>query len=311
MSNQFSPYMQFSRQEWAALRDTEPMTLTPDEVISLQGINEALSMDEVKEIYLPLSRLLNYYIHADVSRHRALARFLGKTHNIPYVIGIVGSVAVGKSTTARVLQALLTRWSENHNVALVTTDGFLYPNKILESKGIMDKKGFPQSYDIKCLLEFVANIKAGRPVVTAPSYSHIIYDIVPNEEIVVESPDILILEGLNVLQRSSILPLSHNRVFVSDFVDFSIYVDADTALLESWYLNRFLKFRSGAFNDPNAYFYKYSQLPEEEALAAAKRIWKSINEVNLHENVLPTKDRASLILSKGMDHKVDYVKLRK
>ncbi|MBI0095522.1 MULTISPECIES: type I pantothenate kinase [Gilliamella] len=311
MNNHLSPYMQFSRKEWASLRNSEPMTLTPEELISLQGINEDLSMDEVSEIYLPLSRLLNFYISNSFSRQAVLSKFLGKSQKIPYIIGIAGSVAVGKSTTARVLQALLTRWPEHRKVALVTTDGFLYPNKCLEERGIMNKKGFPQSYNLKKLINFVADIKSGQAEVKAPVYSHLVYDIVENEEIVIDSPDILILEGLNVLQGAVNYTQAHNRVFVSDYVDFSIYVDADLSLLHQWYVNRFLKFRAGAFSDPNSYFNHYSKLPEQEAISIANRLWRDINELNLVENILPTRERASLILTKGEDHKVDYVQLRK
>lgn len=303
--------MQFSRKEWASLRNSEPMTLTPGELVSLQGINEDLSMDEVSEIYLPLSRLLNFYISNSFSRQAVLSKFLGKSQKIPYIIGIAGSVAVGKSTTARVLQALLTRWPEHRKVALVTTDGFLYPNKCLEERGIMNKKGFPQSYNLKKLINFVADIKSGQAEVKAPVYSHLVYDIVENEEIVIDSPDILILEGLNVLQGAVNYTQAHNRVFVSDYVDFSIYVDADLSLLHQWYVNRFLKFRAGAFSDPNSYFNHYSKLPEQEAISIANRLWRDINELNLVENILPTRERASLILTKGEDHKVDYVQLRK
>ena len=303
--------MQFSRKEWASLRNSEPMTLTPEELISLQGINEDLSMDEVSEIYLPLSRLLNFYISNSFSRQAVLSKFLGKSQKIPYIIGIAGSVAVGKSTTARVLQALLTRWPEHRKVALVTTDGFLYPNRCLEERGIMNKKGFPQSYNLKKLINFVADIKSGQAEVKAPVYSHLVYDIVENEEIVIDSPDILILEGLNVLQGAVNYTQAHNRVFVSDYVDFSIYVDADLSLLHQWYVNRFLKFRAGAFSDPNSYFNHYSKLPEQEAISIANRLWRDINELNLVENILPTRERASLILTKGEDHKVDYVQLRK
>ncbi|MCO6538882.1 MAG: type I pantothenate kinase [Gilliamella sp.] len=311
MKNHLSPYLKFNRQEWASLRNTVPMTLTADELVSLQGINEDLSMDEVSEIYLPLSRLLNYYISNNFNRQAVLSKFLGKSQKTPYIIGIAGSVAVGKSTTARVLQALLTRWPEHRKVSLVTTDGFLYPNRYLEEHGIMNKKGFPQSYDIKKLLNFVADIKSGQAQVKAPVYSHLVYDIVEDEEIVIDSPDILILEGLNVLQSTLNYPQANNRVFVSDYVDFSIYVDADMSLLHDWYVNRFLKFREGAFSDPNSYFNHYSKLPEHEATNIANRIWREINELNLVENILPTKERANLILTKGKDHKVNCVQLRK
>ncbi|MDF7668018.1 type I pantothenate kinase [Orbaceae bacterium ESL0727] len=311
MSHHLSPYMQFNRQEWASLRNAVPMTLTAKDLLSLQGINEDLSIDEVSEIYLPLSRLLNYYISNNLSRQVILSKFLGKRHKTPYIIGIAGSVAVGKSTTARVLQALLTRWPEHRKVALVTTDGFLYPNQYLEKHGLMNKKGFPQSYDIKKLLKFVTDVKSGQSDVKAPVYSHLVYDIVDGEEINIDHPDILILEGLNVLQGTANCAQATNRVFISDYVDFSIYVDAEIPLLHDWYVNRFLKFRAGAFIDPNSYFHHYSQLPEQEALAIANRVWRDINELNLVENILPTRERASLILTKKQDHKVDSVQLRK
>lgn len=311
MKNHLSPYMDFTRKEWAALRNAVPMTLTAEELVSLQGINEDLSLEEVSEIYLPLSRLLNYYISNHFTRQSILSKFLGTHHKVPYIIGIAGSVAVGKSTTARVLKALLTRWPEHRKVALVTTDGFLYPNKILEERNIMDKKGFPQSYDVKKLIKFVSDIKSGVGSVSAPVYSHLVYDIVEGESVEIDGPDILILEGLNVLQSPLNYNSSNNRVFVSDYVDFSIYVDANISLLHDWYINRFLNFRAGAFSDPNSYFHHYSQIPENEALARAEKIWKSINELNLVENILPTRERASLILTKGVDHQVDSVQLRK
>lgn len=311
MNNHFSPYMKFDRKAWAALRNAVPMTLTVDELSSLQGINEDLSIEEVSEIYLPLSRLLNYYISNHFTRQSILAKFLGTHYKVPYIIGIAGSVAVGKSTTARVLKALLTRWPEHRKVSLVTTDGFLYPNRILEERNIMNKKGFPQSYDIRKLLKFVSDIKSGVDRVSAPVYSHLVYDIVETETIDIACPDILILEGLNVLQSPMSFNNANDRVFVSDYVDFSIYVDAEIPLLHDWYINRFLKFRAGAFSDPSSYFHHYSQISEIDALAKAEIIWKSINELNLIENILPTRERASLILTKGFDHRVDNVQLRK
>ncbi|XKM12981.1 type I pantothenate kinase [Orbaceae bacterium ac157xtp] len=312
MNEHLSPYMQFTRNEWAGLRNAVPMTLSAEEVTSLKGINDELSIEEVSEIYLPLSRLLNYYISNNFTRQTILAKFLGKQHKIPYIIGIAGSVAVGKSTTARVLKALLTRWPEHRKVALVTTDGFLYPNSVLKSRGIMNKKGFPQSYDVKKLLKFVADIKSGKQSVSAPVYSHLVYDIVEGENIEIETPDILILEGLNVLQSPTCTTSQNNQLlFVSDYVDFSIYVDAEISLLRDWYINRFLKFREGAFSDPDSYFHHYSQIPEQDAVKLAEKIWKEINELNLIENILPTRERASLILTKGKDHQVDRIQLRK
>jgi type I pantothenate kinase len=316
MSNKESsfttPYLTFSRQQWAALRDSVPMTLTEDEIARLKGINEDLSLEEVAEIYLPLSRLLNFYINSNLRRQAVLEQFLGTDgQKIPYIISIAGSVAVGKSTTARVLQALLSRWPEHRRVELITTDGFLHPNAILKERNLMKKKGFPQSYDMHRLVNFVADLKSGVSEVTAPVYSHLIYDVIPDGDKVVQQPDILILEGLNVLQSGMDYPHDPHHVFVSDFVDFSIYVDAPEDLLQDWYINRFLKFRKGAFTDPDSYFHHYAQLSEEEAINTATQLWREINWRNLKENILPTRERASLILSKSANHAVEKVKLRK
>lgn len=307
-----SPYLVFDRSNWAKLRQSEPMSLTEKEVISLRGILEDLSIEEVEDIYLPLSRLLSYYINENISRYQTLLKFLGKDYaRTPYIIGVAGSVSVGKSTTARVLQALLSRWPNSQKVELLTTDGFLYPNKILEERNIMNKKGFPESYDIERLVKFVHDIKSGVPRVTAPIYSHLIYDIVPNQEKVIESPDIVILEGLNVLQSGKDYPHASYDVFVSDYLDFSIYVDADEDMLEQWYVNRFLKLRDGAFTDPNSYFNNYTKLTDEEAIRTATQIWEEINKKNLIENILPTRERADLILKKRGDHEIESVRLRK
>jgi len=288
------------------------MTLTEEEFIQLQGIEEKLSIDEVTDIYLPLSRLLKFYVDANTSRQAALNKFLRNGESkIPYIIGIAGSVSAGKSTTARILQTLLSRWSEHKKVELITTDGFLYPNKELEKRGIMNRKGFPESYNIAKLLSFVSDIKSGESKVSAPVYSHLIYDIIPDKEQIIESPDILIIEGLNVLQSSLDYPQNPNRVFVSDFVDFSIYVDASEALLEYWYIKRFFKLRESAFSHPDSYFKEYSKLSNREAIRMAHSIWISINKKNLIENILPTRERASLILTKGANHSIDYVRLRK
>lgn len=307
-----SPYMLFTRQKWAALRDSEPLDLTTEELKKLKSIDDKLSINEVNDIYLPLSRLLSYYVNARTGRQAVLSRFLRQEMpKIPFIISIAGSVSVGKSTTARVLQELLSRWKEHTQVALVTTDGFLYPNAVLSEKKIMSKKGFPESYDIKQLLRFVSDIKSGESQIKVPIYSHLVYDIIPDQYDVIDKPDILILEGLNVLQSGMDYKNDKPRVFVSDFVDFSIYVDAEEELLQKWYISRFDKFRRGAFADPKSYFHSYSQLSDAEACKTATKIWKAINLKNLRKNIQPTKERASLILHKGENHEVDYVVLRK
>lgn len=307
-----TPYLQFDRTQWAALRDSVPLTLSEEEIVKLKGINEDLSLEEVAQIYLPLSRLLNFYISSNLRRQAVLEQFLGTDgQKIPYVIGIAGSVAVGKSTTARLLQALLSRWPEHRSVELITTDGFLHPNKVLNERDLMKKKGFPQSYDMHSLVKFVSEVKSGAKRVTAPVYSHLIYDVVPEGNKVIEQPDILILEGLNVLQSGMDYPHDPHRVFVSDFVDFSIYVDAPETLLQSWYINRFLKFRQGAFSNPDSYFHNYSKLPEPEAINIATQLWNEINGLNLQQNILPTRERASLIMTKSANHAVESVRLRK
>ncbi len=307
------PYVDFERSAWAELRNSMPLTLTESDLSELQGINEQLSLDEVVAIYLPLSRLLNLYVAATQTLHRATDTFLGRpSARVPYIIGVAGSVAVGKSTTARLLQALLSRWPDHRQVDLVTTDGFLYPNAVLEARGLMNRKGFPESYDQRALLTFVAAVKSGRPEVTAPVYSHLSYDIVPGEVIAVggrysepsRQPDIVIIEGLNVLQVGV-------RLSVSDFFDFTIYVDAEESLLKSWYVERFLRLRETAFRDPTSYFRHFSELPEAEAISIAKQIWDEINGRNLRENILPTRERATLILTKGDRHRIERVRLRK
>ncbi len=307
-----SPYRVFPRAEWASLREDTPMTLTPEEVSRLRSLNDRLDMSEVEEIYLPLSRLLSLYVAATQRLFRAQQRFLGtEDSTMPYVIGVGGSVAVGKSTTARVLQALLARWPNVPTVDLVTTDGFLYPNAILEREGLMERKGFPESYDLPALLRFLSDIKAGRRPVRAPVYSHLVYDVMPNAWVEVDRPDILIVEGLNVLQAGR-LPRDGKAVpFVSDFFDFSVYLDAEEDVLERWYVDRFLTLRGTAFSDPKSYFHRYSKLTDAEAVATATSIWERINLVNLRENILPTRPRAELILKKDESHRVEEVALRK
>ncbi|UJF19191.1 type I pantothenate kinase [Vibrio sp. SS-MA-C1-2] len=307
-----TPYLSFNRQQWAELRNTVPMTLTEEELDALRGINDRISLDEVVDIYLPLSRLLNLYVQAKQRRTIVQEKFLSTSEpKIPYIIGIAGSVAVGKSTTARLLQTLLTRWPEHPKVELITTDGFLKPNKVLEEQGIMGKKGFPESYNMHQLVKFVSDIKSGKEQVHAPVYSHLVYDIIPDQTKTVEQPDILIIEGLNVLQSGMDYPHDPHRVFISDFLDFSLYVDAEVELLEKWYVDRFMKFRAGAFTDPNAYFHHYTKLTEIEATTKAKSIWAEINGKNLLQNILPTKERADLVLTKGSHHAIQQVKLRK
>jgi type I pantothenate kinase len=306
-----SPFLTFTREEWAHLRASTPLTLTETDLDILRGINDRLSLEEVSDIHLPISRLLSLHVAATRQLHRVRATFLANPAlQVPYVIGIAGSVAVGKSTTARVLQTLLSRWPDHPRVDLVTTDGFLYPNVVLEERGLMRRKGFPESYDLRRLLEFVRDVKSGRPVVTAPIYSHLHYDILPDTVQTVEQPDILILEGLNVLQHG-VQREAAQRLFVSDFFDFSLYVDADEAHLRRWFLERFLCLRETAFQNTVSYFHRYASLPTEEALHIAGEIWEQINAVNLRDNIAPTRERASLILEKGDDHVVQRVLLRK
>jgi type I pantothenate kinase len=307
-----SPYHVFSRAEWAARREDTPMTLTPSEVARLRSLHDRLDMEEIEEIYLPLSRLLSLYVAATQRLFLAQRRFLStEDAKTPYVIGVAGSVAVGKSTTARVLQALLARWPNMPKVDLVTTDGFLYPNAVLQRDHLLERKGFPESYDLPALLRFLSDIKAGRRPVQAPVYSHLVYDVLPQEWIEIDRPDILIVEGLNVLQTSR-LPRDGKAIpFVSDFFDFSVYLDADEDVLMQWYVDRFLALRETAFRDPKSYFHRYAQLADVDAVATATSIWKRINLANLHENILPTRQRADLILTKQRNHTVQQVALRK
>jgi type I pantothenate kinase len=308
----FSPYIEFTREEWARLRGNTPLTLSEADLAELRSAEEYVSMEEVADIYLPLSRLLNLYVAAAQQLYRVTDTFLASpAAKVPYVIAVAGSVAGGKSTTSRVLQALLARWPDHPRVDLVTTDGFLYPNAVLEARGIMHRKGFPESYDVRRLVRFLADVKSGRAEVRAPVYSHLVYDIVPDAELVVRQPDILILEGLNVLQTGAGPAERPPRVFVSDFIDFSLYIDAPEEQLESWFLQRFQRLRDTAFRDPHSYFHRYATLPEAEAFAFARHVWATINAVNLRENIEPTRERATLVLEKGEDHHVERVRLRK
>lgn len=313
-----TPYVDLSRTEWSALRDKTPLPLSAEEVERLRGLGDVIDLDEVRDVYLPLSRLLNLYVQATGQLRGALNTFLGQAGNghgaqrgTPFVIGVAGSVAVGKSTVARLLQALLARWPEHPSVERVTTDGFLLPMKELQARGLMSRKGFPESYDRRALTRFVADIKAGKDEVSAPVYSHLKYDIVPGERLVVRRPDILIVEGLNVLQPALPGQDGRTRVGLADFFDFSVYVDARAEDIERWYLNRFRELRETAFQNPSSYFRKYTQVSEEEALAYARTTWRTVNRLNLLENVAPTRGRATLVVRKGADHKVQRLSLRK
>jgi len=309
---QYNPYRIFTREQWARLRDDTPMTLEPGEFARLRSMHDRLDLQEVEDIYLPLSRLLSIYVDAMLRLYQAQRQFLGiRDRKVPYIIGVAGSVAVGKSTAARVLQALLARWSPRPKVDLVTTDGFLFPKAVLERQGLMQKKGFPESYDLPTLLGFLSDIKAGRRQVRAPVYSHLTYDIIPNQWTEIDRPDILIVEGVNVLQTGR-LPRDGKAVpVVSDFFDFSVYIDADETILERWYIERFMRLRETAFRDPKSYFHRYAAVSEKEAHDTAHSLWSHINLVNLRENILPTRPRASLILRKGVDHEIETVALRK
>jgi type I pantothenate kinase len=316
-----SPYVELDRSAWAALGAATEQPLTAEEIDRLRGLGDWLDLAEVEHVYLPLSRLLSLYVEAAGALHRAQETFLTgalkatssrpQPPRTPFVIGVAGSVAVGKSTTARVLQQLLAHWPAHPSVALVTTDGFLYPNAELERRGLLDRKGFPESYDRKALLRFVIDIKSGKDEVPAPSYSHLVYDVLPDQPVVVKRPDIVVVEGLNVLQPARGGADGRTGLAVSDFFDFSVYVDAATADIRRWYTERFLRLRHTAFRDPTSYFTKYADLTEDEAVMEARRIWDSINGPNLSRNIAPTRSRATLVLRKAADHSVSWVRLRK
>jgi type I pantothenate kinase len=313
MNTGLSPFVRFSRQEWGRLLAATSFSVSEDDVRDLQRISKHLSSEEATKVYLPLSWLL--YLHVSATQdlyHRAHA-FLAKEEEteVPYVVGIAGSVAAGKSTVAQMLQALISRWPGSPEVGLVSTDGFLYPNRVLESRGLMDRKGFPESYDLPLLLRFLAAVKSGRTEASAPIHSHLTYDILPDQVQIVRRPDILIMEGLNMLEAGISEPSEGHRVFVSDYVDFSIYVDAEERHIREWYLDRFLHLREEALGDDSAYFYRFASLSVEEAKEVALRVWNEIDHPNLKENIEPTKDRAHLILKKGPDHAIQSVRRRK
>jgi type I pantothenate kinase len=307
-----SPYRIFTREEWARLRADTPMTLSPSELEQLSGVIEEISVEDVEQIFLPMSRLLNLYVAATQKLYSVSSEFLGRRDTkVPFIIGVAGSVAVGKSTSARVLRALLARWPDHPRVDLMTTDGFLLPNAELERLGLTERKGFPESFDTVRLLRFLGDIKSGVARVSAPVYSHFRYDVLTNREVVIEQPDILIIEGLNILQPADMPKDGSTIPFVSDFIDFAIYIDADPAVIEKWYLTRFMRLRSTAFRDPGAYFHKYAKMGQTEVKQVALDIWREINLRNLEENILPTRRRAQLILRKGESHRVEKVLLRK
>ncbi len=307
-----SPYLEFPRATWREFRKDTPLTLSEEDLIQLKGQNEPVSLLEVEEIYLPLSRLLNLYVAATQDLYKVTTRFLGHPEpKVPYLIGLAGSVAVGKSTTSRILQALLAHWPNHPRVVLVTTDGFIYPNAVLEERGLMTRKGFPESYNLSLLVHFLTDLKAGKPNLKVPIYSHHHYDIVPDAFQIVGQPDIVIVEGLNVLQIPARNTSKRAQWFVADFFDFTIYVDAPTLIIKQWYINRFLAFREKARLDSQAFFHQFSTWPEEQALAFAEKIWNEINALNLQENILPFKRRAHLILEKASNHSVERVLLRK
>jgi type I pantothenate kinase len=311
-SLELAPYQRFTKAEWSRLRADEPMTLDAADIDRLRTLNDPISLVEAEEIYLPLARLLSFYVEATQGLHRASTKFLGTVERkVPYIIGVAGSVAVGKSTTARILRALLRRWKTSPKVDLVTTDGFLYPNAVLEQRGIMQRKGFPESYNRSRFIAFLADIKSGKANVKVPVYSHLVYDVVPGEEIIVDRPDILIVEGLNILQPGALPSTGKPILFASDFLDFSIYIDASEEDLRAWFMERFFRLRETAFRDPTSFFHRFSEMSEEEAGQMGTWVWENINLPNLVDNIAPTRSRADLILRKGRSHAIEDVALRR
>jgi type I pantothenate kinase len=307
-----APYHSFTKAQWSALRADEPMTLDAADIERLRTLSDPISLEEAEEVYLPLTRLLSFYVEAVQGLHNVSTRFLETPdQKVPFIIGVAGSVAVGKSTTARILRALLQRWPSSPKVDLVTTDGFLLPNATLTERGIMERKGFPESYDRGRFVQFLADIKSGKGNVAAPVYSHLVYDIVPGEQVVIDRPDILIVEGLNILQPGELPKTGKPILFASDFIDFSIYIDADDEDLEAWFMERFFKLRETAFRDPTSFFRRFAEMSKDEAGAFGKMVWETINLPNLQQNVVPTRGRADLILKKGRSHAIEDVKLRR
>jgi pantothenate kinase, bacterial type len=307
-----APYHHFTKAQWSTLRDGQPMTLTEADIERLRTLSDPISLEEAEEVYLPLTRLLSYYVEAVQGLHNVSTRFLNTPdQKVPFIIGVAGSVAVGKSTTARILQALLQRWPSSPKVDLVTTDGFLHPNAVLAERGIMERKGFPESYDRPRFVQFLADIKSGKANVRAPVYSHLVYDVVPGSEVTIDRPDILIVEGLNILQPGELPKDGKPILFASDFIDFSVYIDADNDDLEAWFMERFFRLRETAFKDPTSFFRRFAEMSQDEAGEFGRMVWRTINLPNLVENVLPTRGRADLILKKGKSHLIETVQLRR